>query len=330
MAYFRNIDNYHLLPPAFPPLLASSFFNAEVVAAQRLLDSVPHAPAHGAAAKKHSRPRIVATVFEKLESNVIASAQSAKDKARINSLQGHAANAWLFSLPSSHELNIRSDHFKVRVAAHLGLHFPLPLPSHCVCGEPIDAEGIHLRTCKHVGGIRPHNMVVDVVMELMRAANNRVYREDALRHIHSDGSQKCPDILMYPASSKDFPRPLAVDVVVYNPVRQNEFFVEKLSAAQAAEKAKRTKHGKACEDCSLDFIPFAMEFYGALGPAAKRFMQSLINCLDSSSFFPPNWAARTPDQYWLQRLSIALLNGESERVLYLRRLSENKAHARGR
>lgn len=200
------------------------------------------------------------------------------------------------------------------------MEFPMPLPHSCLCGEPIDVEGHHLCVCRHMGGIIPHNDVAHLLSELMRAADYWVGGEQSMRHIHEDGSAKCPDLLMSPRfSSED---PIAVDVTIRNPVGVKNW-VAPLSAAKQGEVDKRKKHEAACISSRLRFIPFSIEFFGALGPAAEHLFLSLISELDPDKFVAPNWAARSSKCYWLQRLSVSLINGECRRVLSLRKQSMN-------
>ena len=89
------------------------------------------------------------------------------DAARLRSLQGKGAGAWLNSLPSSKKLELSPGNFILAASLRLGLAMPLPhWADNCECRKKLDPEGYHLLTCKVGGGPTTtwsqHGLIVSV------------------------------------------------------------------------------------------------------------------------------------------------------------------------
>jgi hypothetical protein len=316
-AHSKCIKTHQLSPDAFPTIISPSSFKSAIDSSYALFDNLRQAGVSDAAAQYYSQKRIVAIVSHQREQAFLERKENMSDKntARLNSISGPHANAWILAIPSCPELVIPANNFIVHIAQFLGLNFPFSIPTHCVCNHLIDTEGIHFRTCEHVGGIGPHNDLTNCLACLMRTTGHHVGTEEAMRHTHPDHSRKCPDLLMSSFFSSE--QAVAVDVTIRNPVA-DKIWTAPLSAALAGEQDKRSKHGEACKASHLNFVPFSVEYFGALGPAACYLFLNLINEVDIDTFLPPNWAASTPRNYWMQRLSVTLINGECTRILSLR------------
>ena len=124
---------------------------------------------------------------------------STKDAARLRSLQGKGAGAWLDTIPSSRKLTLPSGLFCL--AAFLKLGLPLPLSqsvTSCECGKPLDKEGYHIITCKIGGGtVWLHNSMVTAWSECLNQAALTHAIEP--RYCYSS-SQARPDIAIYNAT----------------------------------------------------------------------------------------------------------------------------------
>ena len=81
--------------------------------------------------------------------NLLSSAATARDAARLRSVQGNSAGAWLSALPTNQEFALSPYDF--RLATLLHLEMPIPLSDwsgSCNCGTQLDNSGYHLLTCK--------------------------------------------------------------------------------------------------------------------------------------------------------------------------------------
>ena len=85
-----------------------------------------------------------------------------RDAARLRSIRGKGAGAWLDSIPSSEKFALSSGNFVLAASLRLGLLLSLPpWATKCECGKSLDVEGYHLLTCKMGGGpVWSHNSVV--------------------------------------------------------------------------------------------------------------------------------------------------------------------------
>ena len=92
-----------------------------------------------------------------------------KDAARLLSLQGKGAGAWIDCIPSSQRFALSPSLYRLATFVRLGL--PVPLPdsvTKCECGRSLDPEGYHLITCKRGGGpVWTHNSIVSAWSECL-------------------------------------------------------------------------------------------------------------------------------------------------------------------
>ena len=102
------------------------------------------------------------TEFVQSKADQLIETDSNRDAARLRSIRGKGAGAWLDSIPSSEKFALSSGNFVLAASLRLGL--PLSLPpwaTKCECGKSLDVEGYHLLTCKMGGGpVWSHNSVV--------------------------------------------------------------------------------------------------------------------------------------------------------------------------
>ena len=87
---------------------------------------------------------------------------SNRDAARLRSIRGKGAGAWLDSIPSLENFALSSGN--IVLAASLRLDLPLSLPpwaTKCEGGKSLDVEGYLLLTCKMGRGpVWSHNSVL--------------------------------------------------------------------------------------------------------------------------------------------------------------------------
>ena len=91
--------------------------------------------------------------------DIIIQAQSDRDAARLRSLHGRGAGAWLDVIPTSAKHALKTNEFSL--ASYLRLGVVLPFTNwikNCDCGHDLDEYGYHLLTCKYGGGpVWSHN-----------------------------------------------------------------------------------------------------------------------------------------------------------------------------
>ena len=90
---------------------------------------------------------------------LIKHAPCERDAARLRSLQGKGAGAWLDVIPTSDKHAVKSNQFSLACYLRLGLALPfINWIRTCDCGHDLDEQGFHLLTCKYGSGpVWTHN-----------------------------------------------------------------------------------------------------------------------------------------------------------------------------
>jgi hypothetical protein len=291
----------------FPPSMSPA-----IHAASELVAKYPRRPfrVNGIVAISHVQKHI-ATAIHSERKNIFAAKLSQHDLARFTSQCSFPSMQWLNAIPSCPDLAMEDSLVKFAVHSYLGTPFPAPVPPVCVCKYALSSSplpGSHFEVCKCSSIIVSHDHTSRLLMELARAAQHTTSDQSSLLNIASDGSNTRPDGKIYSRLNGDR-KDVAFDVEIVHPSPPSHSDSIPLLAARNAERAKTTKHGANCARFNLRFCPFVLEYYGAFGSEASRLFRSLVSELDSDQFIPPNWAARTPFQYWAQRFS--MLNARS-------------------
>ncbi|XP_062516214.1 uncharacterized protein LOC134191608 [Corticium candelabrum] len=82
--------------------------------------------------------------------------------ARLRSVSGKGAGAFLQAIPTSNELALKPGEFRLAACLRLGLHLHFQeMQDKCDCGTHFDSFGYDLMTCKHEGGpVWAHDSIV--------------------------------------------------------------------------------------------------------------------------------------------------------------------------
>ena len=255
--------------------------------------------------------RLTASICTKQRQDLFDSA-SIRDKARLNSLASDHAGAWLQALPMpTMGLAIPAREFRVLLRHTLGLPiYSAPRPCPTCNGACLDVWGIHSVACGSGGDrIGRHNAVRDALFHVAEAA--------ALSPILEMGhtipnSQRRPGDITLPNWLRG--RPAAIDVTVTSPLQNSTVTgaaIETGVAARRREQAKDDANVEACESTGSDFLPVAVETFGAWGPVA----------LSTITAISRRWSDRHGEQRskatnWIfQKLSVALQRGNATMLL---------------
>jgi hypothetical protein len=304
--------------------LLPSLFKSAVLDAISLRQQYSALKTHDLAAA--FKPKSLVAIVERKRELLFEAKVASEDrnKARLNSISGPGASYFLRAIPSHPELSISPMNFAITLSCFLGLNFPFKTPGLCVCGHPIDAEGIHLRCCSFIGGIPPHDTICHCLRDMAMQAGHYVQPAAASTFIHRDcvenPTDELLDLMIHPLLTSNT-KVYGVDVSIRNPSAQS-VLRSPGEAAHIGEQEKRKKHQAAC-DASLcvDFVPFVIEFFGTFGPTAWWFFNALVAELPARAFIPCNSSVTSWKSYWLQVFSVTLAKQESERVLDLVRES---------
>ena len=186
------------------------------------------------------------------------------DAARLRSLQGKGAGAWLNSIPSSKTLS--PGNFILAASLRLGLAVPLPHWAYnCECGKKLDPEGYHFLTCKVGGGpVWSHNYMVSAWSDCrsqLYLPHNIVPKD---RYTTSQGR---PDIYVADSFSG---LSVELDIALSHPLCKDVLSRAAWLDGVAASRRDELKHKKyAAQELPGGFLPSAIplvfEHYGRWG-----------------------------------------------------------------
>ena len=106
--------------------------------------------------------RFTCTMTDQDYNLLLGKENSHEVSARLRSVSGKRAGAFLQAIPTSNELAIKPGEFCLAACLHLELHLPFQgMQDKCDCGTYLNSSGYHLMTCKHEGGpVWAHDSIV--------------------------------------------------------------------------------------------------------------------------------------------------------------------------
>ena len=122
-------------------------------------------------------------LVSEIESNLAADLmiQADKDnmaKARLRSIKGKKAGAWLSTLPTTPALTLSDLHFRVASRLRLGLPPQDQLPATCKCGANLRADPHHFLSCKYIkraAATHRHTMILQKLSFVLQKAGAAVH-----------------------------------------------------------------------------------------------------------------------------------------------------------
>ena len=79
-------------------------------------------------------------IYERTQQNLITTAQSKEDKARLMAVSSHFASDWLNVIPIP-ALGLKLDPMSLKIATGLRLGSRLCHPHQCICGASVESNG---------------------------------------------------------------------------------------------------------------------------------------------------------------------------------------------
>ena len=197
------------------------------------------------------------------------------DKARLLSISGKGAGAWLGVIPSEALGYVFSPReFSILLKWWCGMAVYDSVCACPGCGAAMDLRGYHALTCTHMGsfGVR-HNALREIFLTFLHRAGIT----SAVREAPSlpTGSAARPADIFIP----DFvpPKAACLDFAVTHPQQTNIIKCASVcagaAAAQYEEAVKDMKFGAACEAAGLVLVPMVVETYGRWGERSAEAFQ---------------------------------------------------------
>jgi hypothetical protein len=255
-----------------------------------------------------------------------AAADGPRSAARLHSVRGSTAGAWLLAIPYTTAAFLSPAVFRVAAAFRLGVRPPdCGQGRVCACGAALDGCGDHALLCARDGDtIRRHRGVELAWATVARSAGCLVRLEEPLgalgvRHAEAD-ARKVMDLVI------DLPDGASVlgDTTVGHPVSANAAALRRFAArpgvkAADMEYVKETKYTIPCRDAGFRFVPLAAETFGRMGGKAEAFLTELAYCAAERARGPGAGDSALLRQRflgrWRKTLSCALQRGVALQVL---------------
>ncbi|XP_062522026.1 uncharacterized protein LOC134196821 [Corticium candelabrum] len=253
---------------------------------------------------KQLQRRLTQQHMTSISSYMIEHSCSPRDAARLHSLKGKGAGAWIAAIPESANFALQPYEFRLACLLRLGLEIPaVSCIEKCECDANLDNTGYHLLTCKKGGGpVWSHDSIVSEWSDCLR--HLQIHHKREPRDRYTDNNNR-PDIAVFDAGSGTN---VELDVALAHPWAKDTLFqASKREAAAAAnrENRKLTKYSQVTLPgaSSLTLVPLVFEHFGHWGERATRYLQELST---RSTDDDGNKNANEFMCYWRKRFSTAL------------------------
>jgi hypothetical protein len=251
--------------------------------------------------------KIDSVVLEKLLSSA-----SSTSKARLKSILGSHATAWLSVIPST-RLGTKFNHTQFQTAMKLFLGLPVySKDSICPCQKPLDKCGIHSLACKSKGDIiSRHNSIRDVIFQNCKDAGMTVKKEKAgLLGDHGDKRRPADVWIQNFSLNMDYCLDVAVTSPLQKKYREQAAKTEGHAAADYY-KYKIGHYAKAVEEANMKFQPIIFETFGRIAPESLKALTKIaIRKADQKSL-----SHSQSIQSFFQQLSVSLQVRNANMVL---------------
>ncbi|CAG9109911.1 unnamed protein product [Plutella xylostella] len=244
-------------------------------------------------------------ICRQVQENLLETATSPADRARLMASAEPESGHWLRALPSA-SVGTLLDRNTFNLSVCLRLGCKTNEPHRCRCGDPVDQLGHHGLSCQRSAGRLPrHAALNDVIRRAFASAGipailepTGLARDDGKR---PDGMTVMPwkygKCLVWDATCTDTVAPSHIQGSA----------AAAGTAAAAAENLKRRKYNGLSD--SYIFVPFGVETLGPWGPEARRLVKELSSRLVEVS------RDQRAGSYLSQRISLAIQRGNAASLL---------------
>ena len=254
---------------------------------------------------KRFQHKLVTEITKATASSLLENTTSLRDEARLRSLNGKGAGAWLSAIPSSRKFALNSCEFRLVAFLRLGLPLPYSDDIHtCDCGRTItDSSGYHQITCKSGGGpVWTHNSIVSVWSDCLSELKLHHKKEPRDRYSTSDSR---PDIIVFDTGAGSN---VELDVALAHPWSSDIFPTSATTdGAAASRREERKKAGYDRETypggLSVKVTPLVLEHFGRWGKQGEEYLDQLSK-RPTDDFGRPNRAEFKDN--WRKRFAIQL------------------------
>jgi hypothetical protein len=255
-----------------------------------------------------------------VERRLLLTNQSVALTHRLDSCSREGA-VLINALPKYEQFRIDDPvHMRERLAMRLGRDIQYIIPGDCVCNTQgdryVDAKGHHLCSVCNAGNPgydrnATHNLVRNVLLDLARSAGLTARIEDRgiLQADSTDGTKSRMDLVI---DNFEGAQSLGIDVTIVDP--RNSKYSKRCTAVAAgtcasdAENDKIKDYKDSFERQGHEFVPFAIESFGAFGPRTVNVFNRLITRVYANNVHMPLSFLKN---YWRSRIVMAMHIGAS-------------------
>ena len=223
------------------------------------------------------RQRDAARVATSAISAALVDEASVPGRAAMRSSGGPGAAAWL-QPPCKPHHHLSNRQLGIAIKTRLDMDIPgccgvckHRRPDGSICGQPLDAKGVHARSCA-IGGwkVRRHDALCGILADWAEEQNCAVEREVAMPHASPSHPEARMDLVI---RAPGIPGPINVDLTVVCATTamalRHGAATRDGAACEAAGKAKKTKYS------NIAVVPFAIEEHGRIGSDAQALAKRL-------------------------------------------------------
>ena len=243
---------------------------------------------------------------QKKYDDLLSSAVSKADKARLRAIASPHSSDWLNAVPVA-SLGLKLSDSNIRIACGLRLGSPLCHIHLCHCGKRVDESGTHGLSCqKSIGRLARHDHINKLIKEALGSAEITSRLEPKGTSIQD---RKRPDGISY------FPfkngRCLAWDYTCPDTLARSH--IKKFTSTQAGKAASRAEDGKLKKYRHLNndyyVVPIGIETLGSFGPHALDFIKDIGHRITEST------GEKKSTSYLMQTIGMAIQRGNSSCIL---------------
>lgn len=222
---------------------------------------------------------------------------------------------FLLACPKTAATTFLPHEFIMALRIRLGCDLP-NIPTRCTCRKQpyLDKKGIHLLLCKKGGApIHRHDGIQNVIKALATSAGVQASSccKDVVVMNEAGGDNRRGDLML--PQCGDNGKNLLLDFTIRNPASASLLDATRgnpNTAIKRAEKEKNDKYKERAAANDIEFMPMALECYGAL---SKNFVKVLnMLCEKKAQMNKGNKSAIM--NYWYKRISCTLHKGNSSAI----------------
>ncbi len=217
-------------------------------------------------------------IEDKLYRQFSDAATTPAEKARLLSISGPWASAWVSCIPTDPSLLLRPEQYQLAARLRLGLPLTSNMPDRCVCGEQFRDDETHALSCIYFKPLvteRHHKVAQIAVKYLHRIHTRAVWQPTYLSRV------------LFPDVDYDLKEERWLgDVTIPHPIARSNVQVACRAQGQLvadAEAEKISKYRQLSAQYAAGFTPLVVDTFGCFGSKARQFVLDVARAVDDET-----------------------------------------------